>query len=66
MSSYSKFKHKMDTALAPHNVYKDMQKKVKQLNVTSFCTKYSVVLPVIHATSFNQPNNSSHDHHYND
>jgi hypothetical protein len=36
----------MDTALAPYKeVYKDMQKKVKQLNITSFCTKYSGVPP---------------------
>lgn len=57
MSSCSKLKNKMDTALAPYKVYKNMQKKIKQLSITSFCTMYSVFLPVIHATTFNQPNN---------
>lgn len=58
MSSCSKLKHKLNTALAPYKkVYKDMQKKIKQLSITSFCTMCSVFLPVIHATTFNQPNN---------
>jgi hypothetical protein len=51
-------KHKTDTALAPYkDVYKDTQKKIKQLGITSFCIMYSVFLPVVHATTFNQPNN---------
>jgi hypothetical protein len=58
MSSCSKLQHKMDTALASYmEVCKDMQKKIKQLSITSFCTMYSVFLPVIHATTFNQPSN---------
>jgi len=58
MSSCSKLKRKMDTALASYKeVYKDMQKKIKQLSITSFCTMYSVFLPIIHATTFKQPNN---------
>ena len=49
ISSYLKLKHEIDTVLAPYKkVHKDMQKKVKQLNISSFSPTYSY-LPSCHS-----------------
>jgi hypothetical protein len=53
-----KYKRYMKAVMAPYKVvYKDMQKKAKQLNITSFLTKSSVSPYDVHSMSFDHPDN---------